>query len=452
MFRCYAVAVPVIRLFKTQSLIVLVLFLIGACGGGGSTSTLTIPFGTKQLGVSGAITSASSVTTDASGNVYVAGVTYGNLDGNNLAGTNDFFLTRYNTNGTKVYTRQLGTTGADTFGGSVATDANGNVYVTGFTKGGLDGNSLTGTYDFFLTKYDVNGIKIFTRQLGAVGVATIGNSVATDASGNVYVAGYTYGSLDGNTLVGNADFFLTKFDATGTKKYTKQMGVAGANTFGNSVAIDFSGGVYVAGYTSGGLDGNTLTGTGDFFVTKYDAAGAKIYTRQLGVVWVGTFGTSVATDAAANVYVTGYTYGGLDSNTQTGTVDFFLTKYDAAGVKQYTKQMGAAGTNTDTSGYSVATDTTGNVYVSGYTSGSLGGNPQTGNYDFFLTKYDATGAWKFTKQKGVTGGETSSGAVATDAGNNIYVAGSTNKGLDGNTLSGTMDFFLTRYSAAGNKN
>ena len=56
-----------------------------------------------------------------------------------------------------------------TSGRSVATDASSNVYVAGDTDGNLDGNTLTGTYDFFITKYDSSGNKLFTRQLGAAG-------------------------------------------------------------------------------------------------------------------------------------------------------------------------------------------------------------------------------------------------------------------------------------------
>ena len=233
-----------------------------------------------------------------------------------------------------VGTKQLGVAGQYTAGYSVATDANGNVYVAGLTSGGLDGNTLTGTFDFFVTKYDSSGVKQYTRQLGVAGKNTVGTSVATDANGNVYLAGYTYGGLDGNTLTGTYDFFVTKYNSSGVKQYTRQMGVAGATTYGSSVATDASGNVYVAGSTTGGLDGNTLTGTRDFLVTKYNSSGVKQYTRQMGVAGKVTYGLSVATDANGNVYVAGYTGGGLDGNTLTGTNDFFVTKYNSSGVKQ----------------------------------------------------------------------------------------------------------------------
>ena len=306
--------------------------MLASCGGGGGGVPPWI--GTKQMGVAGGDTFGDSVATDANGNVYVAGSTRGGLDGNTLTGTKDFFVTKYNSSGVKQYTRQLGAAGQDTSGYSVATDASGNVYVAGDTLGGLDGNTLTGTYDFFVTKYDSSGVKQYTRQLGVAGQFTSGWSVATDASGNVYVAGYTNGGLDGNTLIGTRDFFVTKYDSSGVKQYTRQLGVAGQSTSGWSVATDASGNVYVAGYTNGDLDGNTLIGTRDFFVTKYDSSGVKQYTRQLGVAGQDTDGYYVATDANGNVYVAGETAGGLDGNTLTGYTDSFVTKYNSSGVKQ----------------------------------------------------------------------------------------------------------------------
>jgi hypothetical protein len=225
---------------------------------------------------------------------------------------------------------------ADTSGESVATDANGNVYVAGYTYGGLDGNKLIGKADFFVTKYNSDGVKQYTRQLGVAAASATAASVATDANGNVYVAGTTDGGLDGNTLAGFQDFFVTKYNSAGVKLYTRQLGVTGAhtNTIGRSVAADANGNVYVAGDTDGGLDGNKRIGTYDFFITKYNNTGVKQYTRQLGVARSSTSGYSVVTDANGNVYVTGSTEAGMDGNKLIGTADFFVTKFNSAGVKQ----------------------------------------------------------------------------------------------------------------------
>jgi hypothetical protein len=427
-------------------------------GSGTATATVTtvavqciIPWGTKQLGVAGADAWGQAVATDVSGNVFVAGYTNGGLDGNTQTGNYDFFVTKYNSSGVKQYTRQLGVAGTFTVGRAVATDASGNVYVAGYTYGGLDGNTLTGTGDFFVTKYNSSGVKQYTRQLGVAGARSLGVSVATDASGNVYVAGSTNGNLDGNTLTGTGDFFVTKYNSSGVKQYTRQLGAAGNSTSGDSVATDANGNVFVAGQTWGGgvLDGNTQTGHSDFFVTKYNSSGVKQYTRQLGVVGADTYCSSVATDASGNVFVAGRTGGGLDGNTQTGSSDFFVTKYDSSGVKQFTRQLGVPGGNIW--GNSVATDASGNVYVAGSTVGGLDGNTKTGGTDVFATKYNSSGVKQGTRQLGVVGADTLGNSVATDASGNVYVAGSTNGNLDGNTLTGNYEFFVTKYDSNGVK-
>ncbi len=117
-----------------------------------------------------------------------------------------------------VGTKQMGVANQLTFGNAVGTDRSGNMYVTGSTRGGLDGNAVTGVSDFFLTKYTSDGVKVYTKQLGVAGREAYGNGVATDAIGDVFVAGSTSGGLDGNAQTGVYDFFVAKFDPEGVKK------------------------------------------------------------------------------------------------------------------------------------------------------------------------------------------------------------------------------------------
>jgi hypothetical protein len=231
-------------------------------------------------------------------------------------------------------TKQLGVSGKDTQAYSVAMDSLGNVYVAGWTNGGLDSNPLMGNTDFFVTMYDAAGNKVRTKQLGVSGKDTRATSVAVDSLGNVYVAGYTYGDLDGNTLTGLDDFFVTKYSSAGTKLFTNHLGVSGHSAEAYGVAVDSLDNVYVAGYTDGDLDGIPLMGTTDFFVTMYNSAGSKLRTRKLGVSGAITYAGGVAVDSNDYVYVAGYTYGGLDTNTLTGVSDFFVTMYDSSGNKQ----------------------------------------------------------------------------------------------------------------------
>jgi hypothetical protein len=239
--------------------------------------------------------------------------------------------------GQAPWTKQLGEAGIYTYENSVATDVSGDVYIAGTANRGLDGNTLTGTKDFFLTKYDSSGAKLYTKQMGASGTSTWGVAVATDVSNNVYIVGTTFGGLNGNTLIGTSDCFLTKYDSSGTKIYTKQIGVSGVNTWGFAVTTDSSGNVYVVGTTFGGLDGNTLTGTRDFFLAKYNSSGTKMYTKQLGVTGAATYANAVETDVNGDIIVSGVTSGGLDGNACVGSWNSFVTKYSHTGTKLSTK-------------------------------------------------------------------------------------------------------------------
>ena len=89
--------------------------------------------------------------------------------------------------------------------------------MTGYTDGDLDGNTNSGNHDIILVKYNSSGTKQWTKQLGSSSYDE-GYSVTTDSSDNIYVTGYTDGGLDGNTSSGNSDIIIVKYDSSGTKQ------------------------------------------------------------------------------------------------------------------------------------------------------------------------------------------------------------------------------------------
>ena len=150
--------------------------------------------------------------------------------------------------------------------------------MTGYTAGELDSNTNSASEDYFIVKYNSSGTKQWTKQDGnSFGVNAQG--VATDSSGNVYVTGRTYGLLYGNTYAGMNDLFVVKYNSSGTMQWTKTYGSNHGDIARGGVATDSSGNAYVAGYTKGGLDSNTLAGTAnddeDYFIVKFDSNGNK---------------------------------------------------------------------------------------------------------------------------------------------------------------------------------
>ncbi|WP_020198351.1 SBBP repeat-containing protein [Leptospira interrogans] len=398
---------------------------------------------TRLLGVAGASTTAYGITSDSLGNVYTTGMTSGNLDGQVQSGTQDLFVTKYDGNGNKQWTRLLGVAGIQTLARGITSDNLGNVYTTGTTFGNLDGQALSGTQDLFVTKYDGSGNKQWTRLLGVAGATTQANGISRDIFNNLHVSGYTLGNLDGQALSGIQDLFVTKYDTGGNKQWTRLLGVAGQITQGNGVAFDSSGNIYLTGRTSGNLDGQALSGIQDLFVTKYDTGGNKQWTRLLGVAGVSTTAYGITSDSLGNVYTTGMTSGNLDGQVQSGTQDLFVTKYDTGGNKQWTRLLGVAGQITQANG--IASDSSGNTYLTGRTSGSLDGQALSGTQDLFVTKYDSGGNKQWTRLLGIAGVSTTAYGITSDSLGDLYSTGITSGNLDGQILTGTQDLFVLKY-------
>ena len=359
----------------TPLILVLSLALLAGCGGGGGDGSMDSsgkPWAVSIQGVTAVGTDSDEtgrgIATDTAGNVYVTGITDGTLPGSPVTnqGAYDFFLVKYNSTGENVWTRQMGSPNNDTVSG-VAVDSEGNIYVAGRTGGTLPGSPTTyqGGNDIFLVKYNSTGDNVWTRQMGSPNSDTV-SGVAVDSEGNIYVAGYTLGTLPGSptTHRGGADIFLVKYNSTGDSVWTRQMGSPFNDTV-SGVAVDTTGNIYVAGYTSSTLPGSPTTnqGSDDLFLVKYNSAGDNVWTRQFGTPDIDD-AMAVAVDSGGNIYVAGFTLGTLPGSptTNQGSDDLFLVKYNSAGDNVWTRQKGSPDAD---DALAVAVDTVGNVYVTG---------------------------------------------------------------------------------------
>jgi hypothetical protein len=200
----------------------------------------------------------------------------------------------------------------------------------------------------------------------------------------------------------------------GTASPYRQVGTANAD-FGSGVAVDGSGNVFLVGDV--GADFIEANPTGDAgFIRKYDLNGNTVWTRQITASGGGAIAFGVATDSSGNSYVTGYTIGVLDG-TNAGGVDAFVRKYDSAGNVTWTRQFGTSGSEW---GYSVAVDSSGNVYVSGATSGAFPSNTSAGNNDSFVRKLNSSGTAQWTRQWGTTAADRATGVRVNGSGS-VYV-------------------------------
>ncbi|MEK7681846.1 MAG: SBBP repeat-containing protein, partial [Chloroflexota bacterium] len=254
---------------------------------------------------------------------YVTGGAAAALPGQ--TGQTGSFLRKYDSSGAEVWTRQFGASSSDT-ARPVKVDTAGNVYVAGFTETALPGQTALGNGDAFVRKYNSNGIEQWTSQFGT-NLSDLAQGLAVDGTGNVFVAGYTEGAFSGQTSAGQFDAFVRKYDPTGAAVWTRQFGsppvppaTKGEVTFGQAVAVDAVGGVYVIGYTLGTLPGQTRQGDVDGFIREYDTDGFLVMTSQFGTPGTdGAFGVAVPASGTI-AYVAGSTSGTLPGQTPAGPV------------------------------------------------------------------------------------------------------------------------------------
>ena len=369
--------------------------------------------------------------------VYVVGQTASQLGADPQVGGQDAFVARYDTAGNLQWVRQFGTARTDR-ATAVAADADGNVYVAGTTSGGLDFYTNAGGIDFFIAKYDADGNRHWLRQNGTQ-MDDFATGLAVNAPDNLYFTGYTGGSFANGGNPGNYDIIVALYDTAGNPYWLQQYGTS-VSDMARGIAVTPADEVYVVGNTSGSLDGTTTPVNSDIFLLKLNILGVQQWVRQIDAGELDN-AKSVAVGPDGGVYLAGETFGSLDGNTNNGTVDVLLARYDSAGNRQWSRMLG--GTQPDYAfGVSVTADNV--VQLVGYTSDVLDGNPPAGSLDAFLTRYDALGTKLGTRTLGTPFQDIARG-VAVDAFGNAYVAGQTSGSLGGNTHAGGYDAFLARF-------
>ncbi len=299
----------------------------------------------------------------------------------------------------------------------------------------------------------------------------IAYSVATDNNGNIVIAGTFTGTTDfGRGILtsygGSSDIFVAKFDAAGNCLWSKSFGNSGVEV-ANAAAVDGAGNVIITGYFQGTGDfgGGVKTSvynSRDIFIAKYNGAtGDHIWSKSFGYAAEDT-GYGLAVDSRDDsVIVTGRFAGVVDFGggyylqSDGGTWDTFVAKYRSDGVHVWSKNFLS---DSPDQGYGVATDRSGNVFVTGTFMGSVdfGAGYLTSaslSYDVFLAKLDSAGNYKWARRFGNTGSDIGY-SVAADNGGNVVVTGSFYGAVDfGGGLhasAGLGDIFVAKYDTDGN--
>ncbi|MCT7997590.1 SBBP repeat-containing protein, partial [Laspinema olomoucense] len=337
--------------------------------------------------------------------------------------------------------RQVGTSSVDR-AVDLAIDRNGNVYITGFTDGSLAESNL-GERDAFVIKYDNNGNLVWSQQVGTSS-SDRSSGITTDSNGNIYMIGTTEGSL-GDTNAGSSDVWVSKHTGDGDLVWIRQLGASGSDE-SSDISIDSNGNIYITGNTHNSLGGlNGGNGNPDTFVAKYDNNGNRLWVRQLGTS-AEDYSAAIATDESSNVYITGNTFGSLGSANAGSSYssDAFISKYSSSGDLIWTKQLGSESYEGSTG---IAIAPSGEIYITGTTLGTLEGT-NLGSNDIFIAKYSINGDRLWTRQAGTSASDVPY-SIVTDSIGNLYIVGQTQGELEG-ANAGRRDIFISKYDSNGN--
>jgi hypothetical protein len=364
-----------------------------------------LAFGSQDTGTGSA---AASITSDSAGNVLLAGGFIGSVDfgGGPLmsVGAQDAFVAELLEDGTFFQATSFGTAGV-TSATSIAVDGGGDVVVTGNFNGSVQFGSTVftnaGQGDVFVVElHQQNWTPVWATRLGGQGAAEIqATGGALDGDGNVFVTGLFSGTVDGclTPLVsmGPRDLFVAKLDPQGNCMWAQDVGGVDA-VFASSPAIatDNAGHVILTGSCVGSVnfDGGSLDAgvTGEAFVALLGKNGEYMWGRVFESMSSsqGSQGTSVATDGAGNVLVTGEFIGPVDFGcgplTSSGNTGVFVAELDASGATTWVKEFPTSG-----GANGITADATGNAYVTGVFTGSIdfGNGPIMSNdSDVFIAK------------------------------------------------------------------
>lgn len=392
-------------------------------------------------------------------------------------------------NNTYKWAKSIGTTTAE-ISQSIAVDATGNVYTTGYFQGTVDfdpGSGVTnlvsaGVNDIFITKFNASGNFVWAKSMGGTS-SDYSYSIAVDGTGNIYTIGYFGGTADFDpsavavnlTSAGSFDIFISKLDTNGNYIWAKSIGSA-SNDAAFGLKLDVSSNIYITGYFSAIADFDPNSGVvnltpnagGDAFVCKLDTDGNYVWAKSIGGTSIDQ-GNALSLDASGNVYVIGSFSGTVDfdpsSNTANMTAnviqDFFICKLSTNGDYAWAKSFASA---TSKYGAAISIDNSGNAYIAGNFAGTVDFDPSSntanltsnGGNDIFICKLSASGDYVWAKSIGGTAAEAVT-SIALDVDNNIYTTGSYTGSVDFDPSTATdtkvatalTDIFINKLDVNG---
>jgi hypothetical protein len=361
----------------------------------------------------------SAITTDISGNVFVAG-----LAGNHH-GVADAFAMKRNPQGDTLWTYYYdGGGNNEDYANDIFVDNAGNTYITGWSR------STAFVYDCFTAKLLPSGTQAWVSRYSAGGTnQSYGNALTVDGTGNVYVAGYIDPSSASN------DWLVIKYNASGVQQWVDILnGPGNGDDEAWDIVIAPNGNPTVCGFAySVNASGNINS-----FVKQYTPANATVWTDT----WTNPGFTGADKAFGLGYNSSGHLFIGGETKNSTGSNrDAFAIRYDAAGTRQWVHIYTDATTSVDEYLRHVIIDANGNVYFTG-----------TDFQDGYVTciRSDGTNGYRKRWRGPITNGSDVFHSIAVDDAGSLYATGrGVYSGPNYYGNGGLPNMIITKYGVNG---
>ena len=374
------------------------------------------------------------------GSVVVAG--HSNADpARGGSGDFDCFITLLGPDGSVRWSKNFGSSDDDQLK-AVALAADGSIIAIGTTWGSVSGQARLGGIDSFAIKFSSTGEPMWVRQFGSPQEDLV-SSLSVRPDGSMLIAGQTRGEWSGQSNLGGSDGFVLALSSDGTLLWSKLFGTRAEDGV-SAIETLADGSALIAGGTWDALGGRAYSGGGDAFIAKLSANGQVQWTRVFGS---GAFDTATALQASADgtaIYVAGNTTGTMEGQTSFGGQDIFIARFTTEGERQWIRQLGSSSTDAVSSLVTYPDEA---VLLGATTAGRVQGATSAGGNDLVLASYSGLGALQWSYQFGSPADETlqSLGRVGSTT---LYVAGETSGPWGGNQALGQVDGFVSKYDLA----
>jgi len=227
-------------------------------------------------------------------------------------------------------------------------------------------------------------------------------------------------------------------DADGNRIWTRLFGSSGDD---QATGVSVNQAVYVCGLTNDMMYGQANNGSNDMFASKFDMNGNMMWTRLFGSPG-DDHANAIATSVnSTSVYVVGFASGSINGQPYNGAGDVAVIKVDSDGNILWVSLFG---TSTDDYGQGVAvTSDELALFVVGYTRGSMDGQPSNGNTDLFITKLNSNGVHLWTHQWGSVLRDQAFAVSISGNNQNLYATGYTFGAIDGQPSTG-LSLYLSK--------